>query len=281
MRTYLPQMIALAMALLGVWAANKAVPRIRGARKEHGKVIARWFAFALMVFSGLCLAVALVPVVRWVTHLGTLGGILAFAGNVGAIIALWFGWDGVARSISVARDLADGVPDEEARKGALWIPTFLPAGGAAVATLLQNPRGIGSGITAAIMAGITMAYVFIIVKRALASTKHKTFWKWFAFAICFIGGLVMVPLITYLNGVLPGYLPGDVMNGLRLVVAVAGVALIAVGSLDIICDGEPDKWARNAAVFGLGIVLSFGGIGVAAMSGIASTGAGILQGMGA
>jgi hypothetical protein len=277
---HVTQITALICAELLVGLANKGVPKITRSGKEHGKKFARWATFAIMVLAGLCRAVGMVPVVGWLTGLGTAGGFGAAVGNIGAIVTLAFGWHGVAMAISVARDLADGVPDEEARKGALWIPTLLPAGAAAVVGLLQNPQGLGRGITAAIMGLITLVYVFMIVKRALAAQKHQTFWLWFAFVISLVGGLVMVPLIAYMDtAIVQGFLPGALQAAVRVIAGVFGVCAIGAGIWDIVCDGVPNKYARAAATYGLGLTFVFGGLAIAAISGNATDGASMLNGV--
>lgn len=274
------QITALICAGLLVGLANKGVPKITRSGKDHGKKFARWATFAIMVLAGLCLAVGMVPVVGWLTGLGSAGGFGAVVGNIGAIITLAFGWHGVAMAISVARDLADGVPDEEARKGALWIPTLLPAGGAAVVGILQNPQGLGRGITAAIMGLITLVYVFMIAKRALAAQKHQVFWKWFAFVISIVGGLVMVPLIAYMDtAIVQGFLPGAFQTPVRIIAGLFGLCALAAGAWDIVCDGAPDKFARAAATYGLGLTFVFGSLAIAAISGDATDGASFLNGV--
>lgn len=274
------QITALVVAGLLVGMANKGVPKITRSGKEHGKKFARWATFAIMVLAGLCLAVGMVPIVGWLTGLGSAGGFGAVVGNIGAIITLAFGWHGVAMAISVARDLADGVPDEEARKGALWIPTLLPAGAAAVVGLLQNPQGLGRGITAAIMGLVTLVYVFMIVKRALAAQKHQTFWLWFAFVISIVGGLVMVPLIAYMDtAIVQGFLPAQFQTPVRVIAGVFGVCAIGAGAWDIVCDGVPNKFARAGATYGLGLTFVFGALAIAAISGNATDGASFLNGV--
>jgi hypothetical protein len=272
------QITAGIIAMLLVALANKGVPKIRQSGQERGKKFARWATFVIMVVAGLCLAVATLPIVRWLTGLGSTGGFGAVVGNIGAIVALALGWHGVAMAVSVARDLSDTVPDEEARKGALWIPTMLPAGAAAVVGLLQNPAGLGRGVTAAIMAAITLIYVFMIVKRALSAQKHQSFWLWFAFAVSFIGGLVMIPLIAYIDTtVVQGWLPAQMRGPVRIIAGVVGLCSVGAGIYDIVCDGVPNKWARSAAVYGMALTFVFGGLGIAAITGNFTDGAALLD----
>lgn len=274
------QLTAIAVAIVLNILAEKGVPKIGRSAKEHGKKFARWATFGIKIVAGLCLAVGLIPFVTWLTGLGAGGGFAGLVGNIGAIITLALGWHGVAMAISVARDLADGVPDEEARKGALWIPTVLPAGGAAVVALIQNPQGLGQGLTAAIMALITIMYTFMIAKRALAAQKHQQFWLWFAFVVSAVGGLVMVPLIGYVDTVVvQGFLPAAFHMPVRVVVGVAGLGILAAGAWDLVCDGVPNKYARNAATFGLGLTFVFGGVALATISGNATDGAAFLNGV--
>jgi hypothetical protein len=267
------QIYALFAAMACIAIAKVAIPFIGRSAKERGKNFARWSAFGFYVVGGAALAVAMVPLLNWVMAQG------AAIGNVTAIVALALGWHAVAMITSVTRDLFDKTPDHEARSGALWIPTFVPIGFAAVVKVVQNPQGLGQGLTAAIMALITLIYVYKIVKRADQAKEHKNVWNWVCFGVCFLGGLVLVPLIAYIDTMIGGVLPGVVANIVRVGVGLLGLVLVAGGVYDIWCDGEPHKKARAGALAGLGITLVYGGIAWGAMTGAWGDGASFLNGV--
>lgn len=273
------QIIALIAAIVCVGMAKKIIPFVSHSKKERGRPVARWAAFIVYAIGGFCLAGALIPIMLRITRLGALGGLAALVGNVGAIIALALGWQGAAMVTAVIRDLFDKVPDHQARSGALWIPTLLPVGGTAVVGVVQNPQGLGQGLTAAIMGGITLTYVFMIVKRMDGATNHKIVWNWAAFAVCFLGGLVMVPLIAYTDTALLVHLPADIRTIVRVGVGLSGLAAVGAGIFDIYCDGAPNKLARTGATYGLGVTLVFGAIAWSALLGNAADGAGVLNGV--
>jgi hypothetical protein len=274
LQSNLDHIVALVVAGLLVGLANKGKPKIKQSAKERGKKFARWAVFVIMAVAGLALVWGLLPAIRWVTGGLNFGG---FA--LGGIIALTLGWHGVAMGTSVIRDLADKVPDEEARQGALWGPTMFVGGGAAVIDLAQNPGGVGSGFSAAVMATITLIYVFMISNRALAAQKHKNGWLWYAFAAMVLGGLVMAPLVAFLDGWLSGVLPGDFVTAIRTIAGMTGVVLIGAAVWDFVCDGVPDKYARIGAVLGVPLAVAFGAIGIAVMTGSATNGAELMSGV--
>lgn len=275
------QLIALMVAISCISIAKKGIPHIdRSKKKERGGPFARWTAFGFYVLGGIALSIAVTPVIMAIVEFGGGSGFGAVIGNLGAIVALALGWHAIAMIVSVARDLFDKVPDHEARSGALWIPTFAPIGGSAVVQVIQNPQGLGQGLTAAAMALVTLVYVYQIVKRMDAAQGHKNVWNWLAFAVCLLGGLVLVPLIAYVDTVvIAGFLPSALHTLVRTGVGLAGLALIAGMIYDIWCDGEPNKKARAGAVAGVGITFVFGGIAFGAMTGAWGDGAGFLNGV--
>jgi hypothetical protein len=272
------QLIAFLAACFGIWTAKKLIPK--QGNKERGSH-ARWACFIIYALSGLALAVAAIPTITWLVSFGASAGLAAIVGNLTAVVTLALGWHAVARIVSMIRDLADKVPDHEARSAALWVPTFLPIGGAAVMQLLQNPQGIGQGITAAVAGAITLVYTSMIVKRADGARNHdhKNKWNWFAFAVLILGGIVIIPLVAYVDTALIARLPGALPTLTRVALGLGGIGLIVAGIADIWIDRVPDAYARAAARFGIALSAIFGASAVAAITTAASHGASSLNGV--
>lgn len=258
-------------AVLGVVAIltlgrAKILPKVRSSK------FLLWVAFVVTAASGLVLGWALSGFTAWLTSRTSIGGF-----SIVGLVAVWLGWHAVAMAVDLIRDLADGQPDDDARKAALWIPTLLPAGWTAVWQIASNPRGLGTGVTAAIMAGITIGYATIISNKAVKGKKGKTAWLWFAALVCLMGGLAATPLVLYVDGWLATTAPGGWLIGFRIVAGAAGIGLL-VGALADITDKRPDALVRAFLQFGLPLVLSFGAIAFTALSGGAANGAGFLTG---
>lgn len=256
---------ALVAGLMAMAAAKVFEGPIKGGKYGSG---ARWFAFGLSLVAGLLLAVFLIPLMLWI---GKLGGLGIVAASIGTVFTVLLGWQAVYLIIAAIRDLMDKTPDEEARKAARWVPTFLPVGGTAVFALVSNPRSDGFGLgvnvlTAAIVSGITMAYTFKIFKAVDLGKNGKAGWKWFTMAVAFLAGFIHIALFTYVDGILANLVPGLWMNVLRGVLGFAGALLFIVGLHDIFKDGLPDKYVRRAGVFGVPLVSLFFSLGVALFS---------------
>lgn len=248
-----------------------ALARVR----EHKFLL--WLAFLVTVFCGLILGWALRDVASWVTSLpGGFGGVVA---SVGAVIAVIIGWWSINMAVDLVRDLADGVPDDDARKAALWIPTLAPAGFTAAWSIVMNPRGIGTGITAVIIAVVTTVFLHKTIRSALSSEKHKLFWKWFASAVALLAGLIMLPLYAYGDTLAGDYLPGDWARNLRIVVGILAAALLVAAIVDAWPRKDPeskkqgdkkkvipDGGVRTFLAYGLPALIMFGGIGINAAS---------------
>lgn len=237
-----------------------------------------WVAFLVTVGCGLILGWALIGVMLWVTGLGGITGLAI--GAIGAIAAVWLGWISVEMLVAGIRDLADRVPDEDARKAALWVPTLLPAGGSAVFGIVSNPQGIGTGITAAILAGLTIVYGHKVVTAALKSKNHRNAWRWFAAAVSLLIGVVMVPLILYVDGWLSSMLSARWMLALRILASAAGLALL-IAALKDIADKVPDQWVRRFLAYGAPTLFAFGALLVTFLSSGVSNGAELLTGVAA
>lgn len=241
----------------------------------RGSKFLLWVAFLVTAFCGLVLGWALAGVAGWLTGITAVGGF-----SVVGIVAVWAGWAAVEMLVTVIRDLADRQPDDAARRGALWIPTLLPAGMAAVWDIVSNPRGIGSGITAAIMAAITIGYTIKISGEAVKGKTVKTAWLWFAAAVCLLGGLAAAPLVLYVDGWVADLVPSDGYLWLfRIVLGAVGAALFLAALKDIAADKKPDEHVRRFLQFGLPLVLAFGTLAVGFLVTGASNGAEFLNGV--
>ncbi|MGK5682473.1 hypothetical protein [Actinoplanes sp. URMC 104] len=269
-------LIAGVIVLL-VFGRNKILPRV-----QENKFIL-WLAWIVTAVCGLVLGWALIDVAGWVTSLPTtFGGVVA---SLGAILAVVAGWWAISMLVEMFRDLADGVPDGDARKAALWVPTLAPAGLSAAWGIVTNPRGIGTGITAAVIAGISLVFLFKIVKAALAGKKGETVWKWFAAAASLLCGLLMIPLLAFADSLSQQYLPGNWPTGLRIVIGFLGVGLLIWAIVDLVPkkkQGEkrmsPDEGVRAFLTFGLPALVLCGAVAVGAISDAATEQGNILVG---
>lgn len=262
---------SLILGLMAMSTAKVFEGPIKGGKYGNG---ARWFAFGLSIVAGLLLAVFLIPLMRWIGRLGDLGVIGA---SVGTIVTVLLGWQAVYLIIAAIRDLLDKTPDAEARKAARWVPTFLPVGGTAIFTLVSNPRvdGFGLGVsvlTAAIVSAITMGFTFRIFKALDLSKNGRNGWKWFAAVVAFLAGLIHIALVAYLDGVLANFIPGGWMAALRIVLGGAGIFLAVAGIRDFLQDGLPDRYVRNAGVFGVPLLSLFFSLAVTALTDNANSG---------
>jgi hypothetical protein len=234
-----------------------------------------WLAFAVTIPCGLVLGWALEGVTGWLVGLpGLFGGVV---GSVGAIAALILGWHGVYYLIPLIRDVADRVPDGDARRAALWVPTFLPAGWSAVLAVASNPRGLGSGITAAIMAGVTIVYAHLIVKEALKARTAPKAWRWFAAGVCLLAGACMIPLLIFADAELARWLPDWLMQPARILAGAAGLAMLVAAVKDIV-DKVPDQHVRRFFAYGLPLLVLFGAAALAWLSSSADSGLDLIVG---
>lgn len=275
---YWPQMVGVASVIIILVFGRKAIlPRV-----QESKFLL-WLAWVVTAFCGLVLLWSLIGVMRWLTSLpGTLGGIVS---SVGAVIAVAAGWWSATMLVAMIRDLADGVPDEDARKAALWHPMLAVSGLNAVWGLVQNPRGIGTGITAAIIAVISLVAIKRIVSAALKGKKGETAWKWFACAVCLLGGILNIPLLAFADTQIQQYAPAPWPTIFRVLVGVLGVALLLAAIADVVpkkAKGEqrmvPDGFVRNFLLWGLPALFLFGAVAVGTMSDNGESGGQILIG---
>lgn len=245
--------IALVLGVLIVLGVGRA--KILPAVRQSSLLL--WVAFVVTVVCGLVLGWALTGVVAWATSLsGSIGGVVS---GVGGVIALWMGWHAVHLLVALIRDVADKTPDEDARKAALWVPTMLPAGWQAVWAILSHPRGLGAGVTAAVMAGITVVYAHRIVKAALGGKTARKAWKWFASAVCLFAGVVLIPLVVFADGMASHYLPPWAVLMARILLGATGVALLVAAFIDI-KDKVPDVGVRAFLAYGLPLLVLFGSL---------------------
>lgn len=242
--------------------------------KAKGDKFLLWLAWAITAVCGLILGWALVGVVQWLTSRpGTVGGVVA---SLGGALALAFGWYAVRMVVDLIRDLMDGRPDDEARRAALWIPTLLPAGWTAVWTVVSNPRGLGTALTAVVMAVITIVGANATMNAALKAQRGKTFWLWFASAVCLLAGLVTIPLVLYVDGWVARTAP-EWLLAFRIIGGSAGIAWL-IGAMVDLRDKKPDMLARSFLRFGLPLLFAFGAVAFSFVTGGASDGAQILNG---
>lgn len=255
--------LILGMVFMG--AAKAFEGPIKGGR--HGSA-ARWFAFSLSAVAGLLLAVFLIPLMRKV---GSLGGLGVIPAAIGTVFAVLMGWQAIYLIIAAIRDLLDKTPDAEARKAARWVPTFLPVGGSAIATLVTHPRADGFGLgvnvlTAAIVSAITMIFTFKIFTAVEASRAGRSGWKWFAALVAFLAGFIHIALISYIDGMLADVVPGVWMIAIRVVGGTVGLVLMICGLVDYFKDHVPDGYVRRAGVFGVPLLALYFSLAVAAIS---------------
>lgn len=253
--SHLAQLTALGMVVILLTVGRaKLLP---GVKQNKGLL---WLAFAVTAVCGLILGFALFGVVGWLTGLGgTFGGAV---GSIGAVVAMWLGWHAAYLLVALIRDLADGQPDDEARKAALWVPTFLPAGFAAVWGVVSNPRGIGTGLVAAIMAVITVVYAHRIVKAVLAGKNARKAWRWFAALVMLLAGIVMIPLLMYVDDRAAEVLPGQYLIAFRVLLGTVGLALAIAAAIDI-KDRVPDAAVRAFLAYGVPVLFLFGAMAIA------------------
>jgi hypothetical protein len=263
--------------VLLVFGRNKILPRV-----QENKFIL-WLAWIVTALCGLVLGWALSGVAIWVTGLPTtFGGVVA---SLGAVLAVIFGWWSISMLVEMFRDLADGVPDGDARKAALWVPTLAPAGMAAAWGIVTNPRGIGTGITAAIIALISIVFLRKIVKAALAGKKGEVVWKWVAVAVCALAGVLMIPLLAFADSLSQKYLPGDWPTGIRIVLGFLGLGLLIWAIVDLVPKKEkgekrmnPDEGVRTFLTYGLPVLVLFGALAFGAITDAATEQGNILVG---
>jgi hypothetical protein len=264
------QLVALlAVAIILTVGRSKILPSV----KRHSWLM--WVAWIVTGACGLVLGWALFGLVRWATALGSVAG--STLGAVGSLIALWLGWHGVYLVVAMIRDLADKTPDEDARKAALWVPTFLPAGIAGVWGVVSHPTGLGTGLTAAVMAAITIVYTSRIMKAVLEGKTAVKAWKWFAAAVCLLSGLVTIPLVAYVNTFAAAHLPSKWMAGIAILEGVFGIALLLAALKDI-ADKIPDAYVRAFLRIGVPMLVVSGAVAVAFATNHISDGTGILTG---
>lgn len=263
---HLLQLVGVAIVLILLTVGRK--PLVNRA-KEHKFLL--WFAFLVTIACGLVLGWALRDLAAWVTSLpGTLGGVVA---SIGAILAIIAGWWSIELTVKAVRDVMDGTPDEDARKAALWVPTLAPAGLTAAWQIVTHPRGIGTGITAAIIAVISLIFLWKTNKAALAARNHPLLWKWFAVAVSVLAGILMIPLLAFADAQVASRTGGDWSTAFRLLVGAAGVALLIAAIADAwpkAAKGEktivPDGGVRTFAALGVPALVLCGALAVGFIS---------------
>lgn len=218
-----------------------------------------WLAFLVTVACGLVLGWALHDLTAWLTGLpGTLGGIVSSIGGITAIIA---GWWSIELLVKAVRDVMDGTPDDDARKAALWVPTLAPAGLAAAWGIVQHPRGVGTGLTAAVIAVVSLVFLRKTNNAALAARNHQLLWKWFAVAVSILAGILMIPLLAFADAQIAQHTSGDWSTAFRLLVGALGIGLL----IACVADAWPKKTKGEKTIVPDGGVRAFAALGVPAL----------------
>lgn len=230
------------------------VPKIRSSKLSG---FARWVSFLLIAFLGIVQGAGFYIFTRWATGLS--GNLVGVAANLGQLVAIGFGMYTFLLITGGVRDLADKIPDEDARRCAWWLPTTFPAGWNAVLGVLHNPRGVGSGLTAALVGVEALVFAFLITRSALTSGSHKTAWKYYTAVVNILAGIIAIPLMVYADATMASLLPGPVLTIVRVIFGIAG-ALLAIGLIADMCDLAPDQYARWAFAYGIPILFVFGSV---------------------
>ena len=260
------QILGVIIAAILLIGRNFAVTRVN----DHKVLL--WFAWVVSIIIGLIFGASLYALTKWITGLsGTLGGIVS---SVGAIVAVIGGWWSMVLLVRMFRDLGDGKPDGDARAAAVWVPTLAPATLSAVWNIVTNPRGIGTGITAAIIALISIIALNVVVKSCLKATKHQLFWKWAATAISLLGGILMIPLVAFADSQVAKYADNpNVLYMFRGVLGAVGLTLLIGAVADAWPKKSkdektvvPDGWVRAFAAYGVPLLFLFGALTVGFMS---------------
>jgi len=269
-----------------------------GSKTSKTPKINSFLAFFLSIVCGAILALGFTrPLLAIVKMTGGAAGAI---GAVGILLSLALGLHSAKWIIAAVRDLADGQPDKEARAAALFVPSTIPAGWAAITGMTQNPTGFLSGTTAVIGGAIALAYAHSITKTVLASSggrkmdasyggpgaptggpgtgrgggtfakgSGKPVAKWVAEAFHLLAGLMLIPTTAALDATLATWLPGPLMIAIRTIGGISGLALLACAAKDI-CDREPDQWVRAFSSIGIPLLFMGGSLAIALLDGGAS-----------
>lgn len=251
---HLLQVVGVAVVLILILVGRKP---LLGRAKEVKFLL--WLAFVVTIACGLMLGWALHDLAAWLTGLpGTLGGVVS---SIGAIAAILAGWWSIDLLVKLVRDVMDGTPDDDARKAALWVPTLAPAGLAAAWGIVQNPRGIGTGITAAVIAIASLIFLRKTNNTALAAKNHQLLWKWFAVAVSILAGILMIPLLAFADSQIAQRTSGDWSTAFRLLVGALGLGLLIAA----VADAWPKKEKGEKTIVPDGGVRAFAALGVPAL----------------
>lgn len=251
---HLLQLVGVAIVLILLAFGRKPLLT----RVKESKILL-WFAFLITIACGLMLGWALRDLTAWVTGLpGTLGGIIS---SIGAILAIIAGWWSIELTVKAVRDVLDTIPDEDARKAALWVPTLAPAGLTAAWQIVTNPQGIGTGITAAVIALVSLIFLWKTNKAALSAKNHQLLWKWFAVAVSVLAGILMIPLLAFADSQIAQRTDGDWSLAFRLLTGALGIALLIAA----IADAWPKANKGEKTLVPDGGVRTFAAIGIPAL----------------
>ncbi len=216
-------------------------------KKWHKARIIKFFTLIFVVAAGLLLAYGAYPFATWaVSWGGNLGGIASALFGTATIAA---GWHALKGLVTLAHDLTDGTPDDEAFDAGFWVPTMIPLGWASLIGLFTNPRGVSTGLACVAVSVITAAYAHKILKKTHAAQGHYGMWMYVSTIICVFVGLVHIPALAYLNQAIGDYLPEWACWLLRAVLIAAAVVFLVAGLGDWFRDRIPERWSQWAAMY--------------------------------
>lgn len=239
-------------------ASARKTPEGKWNKARIIKFLTLFFVFC----AGLMLAYGAYPLAQWaIGWTGTLGGIASSILGVATIAA---GWHALHGMVALGHDMVDGTPDKEAFGAALWVPTTLPLGWAALVGLFTNPRGVATGLAVVAVSLVTAVYAHKILNKMHNAKGHYGFWMYLSTIICIFVGIAHIPALIYLND-LAGALPEWATWLARSGAVIAGVLFFLIGLGDWLRDRIPEKWTQWAAMYTIPVFTVLG-VSVATLS---------------
>jgi hypothetical protein len=168
-------------------------------------------AFALRLIAGGGFSIAFLSIglalVTWGTE-NTAG----WVGITAAIAFIGIGWWAMDGIVLCVLDLIDSVPDDEAFKAALFIPTTVPLGVGSLWEVFTNPQGFPTGFAALVLSGIGGYFMHRILGRIAGVSTGKKVWHWLTALLCLFVGVMHVPAFVYINEWMTSLLSGVRLN---------------------------------------------------------------------
>lgn len=231
-------------------------------------------AFALRLLAGGGFAVAFLSIglalVTWGTE-NTAG----WVGISAAIVFVGIGWWAIDGLVLCVLDLLDGVPDDEAFKAALFIPTTVPLGVGSLWEVFTNPQGFPTGFAALVLSGIGGFFMHRILKRIAEVSNGKMVWHWLTAVLCVFVGVMHVPAFIYVNDWMTSLIGGTrldfwiiniaIIDGFRCAAVGAACVLLAYGVGDNLKGDRLPGWPTWAT--GMYSIPVFSGLGAIAIAG--------------